>query len=134
MVFLRPHGLFAVSWQPQCQEGCLEFLEGSADFSYILKGAFVVRKRMCVLWLFVLIFGFPFAGVAGAAMPPEIEWQKCHGGPSVDEAGSIQQTSDGGYIVAGKAYSNDGDVSGSRSGSDGWVVKLGPGGNPADRR
>jgi len=30
-----------------------------------------------------------------------IQWQKTYGGQSHDEASSIQQTSDGGYVVAG---------------------------------
>ena len=53
-----------------------------------------------------------------------IEWQKCLGGTDGDYANSIQQTSDGGFIVAGQTYSNDGDVSGNHGGSDAWVVKL----------
>ncbi|MBN1324227.1 MAG: hypothetical protein JW986_09590 [Methanotrichaceae archaeon] len=53
-----------------------------------------------------------------------LEWQKCLGGSGEDYAYSIQQTSDGGYIVAGDTSSNDGDVSGNHGGSDYWVVKL----------
>ncbi|MCK4664989.1 MAG: T9SS type A sorting domain-containing protein [Bacteroidales bacterium] len=53
-----------------------------------------------------------------------IEWQKCLGGTGDDKAYSIQQTTDGGYIVAGYSDSNDGDVSGNHGGSDSWVVKL----------
>ena len=53
-----------------------------------------------------------------------IQWQKCYGGSSNDEANSIQQTTDGGYIVAGTTYSNDGDVLGSHGGTDYWIVKL----------
>ena len=54
-----------------------------------------------------------------------IEWQKSFGGSGRDYASSIQQTSDGGYIVAGSSVSNDGDVSGNHSlGEDYWVVKL----------
>ena len=53
-----------------------------------------------------------------------IEWQKCFGG-SLDDAGrSIQQTTDGGYILTGNTVSNNGDVSGNRGGTDVWVVKL----------
>jgi len=54
-----------------------------------------------------------------------IEWEKSYGGSGRDYASSIQQTSDGGYIVAGSSVSNDGDVSGNHSlGEDYWVVKL----------
>ena len=41
---------------------------------------------------------------------------------------SIQPTTDGGYIVAGVTYSNDGDVTGNHAGADSWVVKLAPDG------
>ncbi|WP_128694285.1 PKD domain-containing protein, partial [Methanoculleus taiwanensis] len=58
-------------------------------------------------------------------------WQQCLGGSSTDYAWSIQQTSDGGYIVAGVTWSTDGDVSGNHGGSDAWVVKLNSSGNPA---
>ncbi len=51
-------------------------------------------------------------------------WQRALGGSDEDEASSIQQTSDGGFIVAGYSYSNDGDVSGNHGNGDYWVVKL----------
>ncbi|MBK8912338.1 MAG: hypothetical protein IPM61_13535 [Chlorobi bacterium] len=53
-----------------------------------------------------------------------IEWQKSLGGSSLDYAKSIQQTNDGGYIVAGYSQSNDGDVTGNHGGVDYWIVKL----------
>ena len=54
-----------------------------------------------------------------------VEWQKCLGGSQDDEAYSIEQTPDGGYIIAGVTYSNDGDVTGNHSSdADYWVVKL----------
>ena len=59
---------------------------------------------------FLLIFFFHAAIVVGQQVP-EITWDKTYGGAIYDEANSIQQTSDGGYIVAGKTRSNDGDVS-----------------------
>ena len=54
------------------------------------------------------------------------EWYKCLGGNGIDVAQSVQQTSDGGYIVAGSTYSNDGDVSGNHGASDFWVAKIAP--------
>ncbi|HHZ64519.1 MAG TPA: hypothetical protein EYN51_03310, partial [Flavobacteriales bacterium] len=58
-----------------------------------------------------------------------IEWQKSLGGSNTDWAYSIQQTTDGGYIVAGWSQSNDGDVTGNHGGGDYWVVKLDVSGN-----
>ena len=53
-----------------------------------------------------------------------IQWQKTLGGINGDSSASIQQTTDGGYIVAGNTNSNDGDVSGYHGGGDCWIVKL----------
>ena len=55
---------------------------------------------------------------------PNIEWQKVYGGTHQDEAYSIQQTTDGGYIVAGQTSSTDGDVIGNHGEIDYWVLKL----------
>jgi hypothetical protein len=52
-----------------------------------------------------------------------VSWQKTYGGTSSDFASTIQQTSDGGYIVAGNTYSysdKEGDI---------WVLKLDASGN-----
>jgi uncharacterized delta-60 repeat protein len=48
-----------------------------------------------------------------------IEWQKTYGGNDDDEAYSIQQTSDGGYIVAGETWSFIAGYEGVI-----WVLKL----------
>ncbi|MFL5729313.1 MAG: gliding motility-associated C-terminal domain-containing protein [Cytophagaceae bacterium] len=63
-----------------------------------------------------------------------IQWQKSLGGSEADQASSIQQTSDGGYVVAGYSQSNDGDVTGNHSPAgtffrDFWIVKLDNAGN-----
>ena len=58
-----------------------------------------------------------------------IEWQKCLGGSSFDLANAIQQTADGGYIVAGKSVSKDGDAIGRTESGDFWIVKLNSTGN-----
>ncbi len=58
-----------------------------------------------------------------------IQWEKSLGGINNDYAYSIQQTLDGGYIVAGTSSSKDGDVSGNHGGSDYWIVKLDATGN-----
>jgi len=58
-----------------------------------------------------------------------VQWQKSLGGSKEDAASSIQQSSDGGYIVVGYSTSNDGDVSGNHGDIDYWVVKLDNAGN-----
>lgn len=63
-----------------------------------------------------------------------MQWQKCLGGSNSDYSTSIQQTIDGGYIVAGIAQSNDGDVSGNNGGADYWLVKLSASGGFAERQ
>jgi hypothetical protein len=58
----------------------------------------------------ILVFKLSSAG--------DIEWQRTYGGSDSDSAGSIQQTTDGGYIVAGGTSSfgaRDGDI---------WILKL----------
>ena len=52
-----------------------------------------------------------------------ITWQKTYGGTSSDYGWSIEQTSDGGYIVAGETYSF-GDFS-----DNAWILKLSSTGN-----
>jgi PKD repeat protein len=68
-----------------------------------------------------------------AAEDPGIEWQKCLGGSDstmdVEEAYAVQQTADGGFIVAGRTGSSDGDVEGAHGGVDAWAVKLDPAGD-----
>jgi PKD repeat protein len=62
-------------------------------------------------------------------------WQRPLGGDSTDLAYAVQQTTDGGYIMAGATSSNDGDVTGNHGGAyDAWVVKLDPAGVPAWQR
>jgi Secretion system C-terminal sorting domain len=59
-----------------------------------------------------------------------IQWQKCVGGSSWDEAWGVKQTQDGGYIMAGRTASADGDVAGTNGGTlDYWIVKLSTNGN-----
>ena len=54
----------------------------------------------------------------------DLLWQNCLGGGSSDFGSSIHQTTEGGYIVAGRSSSNNYDVSGNHGDYDFWVVKL----------
>src|SRR6185295_12690926 len=50
-----------------------------------------------------------------------VQWQKCLGGSGDEEPFSIQQTADGGFIIAGYTQSSDGDVSSGHGLSDYWI-------------
>jgi hypothetical protein len=58
----------------------------------------------------------------------EIIWQKCYGGSKFEEAANIFQLSDGGFVVSGYTFSQDGDVLGNHSigtyFSDIWIFKI----------
>ena len=53
-----------------------------------------------------------------------IQWEKSYGGQGSDDAYDIEQTVDGGYIVAGSSASTDFDVTGNHGVWDSWIIKL----------
>jgi Secretion system C-terminal sorting domain len=54
-----------------------------------------------------------------------IQWEHCYGGAGNEYGTSIQQTSDGGYIIAAYSNMNGGDVTGIHSSSnDYWIIKI----------
>ncbi len=58
-----------------------------------------------------------------------LQWQKTYGGSGDEKAYSVQQTSDGGYIIANETDSNDGDISFNHGGFDYWLIKTDASGN-----
>ena len=58
----------------------------------------------------------------------DIIWQKILGGSKADHGFAMDQTSDGSFVLAGYAWSEDGDLAGStiHGYNDFWVVKLAP--------
>src|SRR4030042_2480935 len=75
-----------------------------------MKDSRRIRKAFMEVFFIVAIFIFLFAGTSLA------QWSR-YGGYNVDSAHSIQQTFDGGYIVAGLTHSfgEEGNL---------WVLKL----------
>ncbi|MGB9789308.1 MAG: delta-60 repeat domain-containing protein [Thermotoga caldifontis] len=73
--------------------------------------------------IFFLLFALASCtSPGGGSTPVVITWAKWYGGSSYDRAYSIQQTSDGGYIVAGYTGSFG-------AGGDVYILKLDSDGN-----
>jgi len=80
--------------------------------------------------MLLLLFSL-FYTILSAQAPPIKQWDSTYGGSSFDNLFSLQQTSDGGYILGGwSASDKSGDkTTDSMGGLDYWVVKLGASGN-----
>jgi hypothetical protein len=73
--------------------------------------------------------GLKDAWIVKADVSGSLQWQKNLGGSGDEYAHGVQLTSDGGLVMVGDSFSNDGDVSGhhgSLNYADIWVVKLAP--------
>jgi hypothetical protein len=68
------------------------------------------------------------AAVGQQICPARIQWQQTYGGIGIDEASSVRQTSDGGFIIGGSSYSPYPGY-GNRTapewgGRDFWIVRT----------
>ncbi|MFC1955400.1 hypothetical protein ACFLWZ_02525 [Chloroflexota bacterium] len=103
-----------VEWQKSCggiktdSAGCFE---QTSDGGYIVAGTTAFGAGEEDLWILKLTSN------------GDIEWQKAYGGSNRDLPYSFQQTSDGGYTVAGTTDSF------GAGGNDFWVLKLSSNGN-----
>jgi len=89
----------------------------------------VSQRGFAIFFLCILLF-LPSSGLE----TPVIIWEGNYGGGHEENARSIQETPDGGYILAGSSCSQDGQVSFTGLEKkdfceDFWIVKLDPLGN-----
>lgn len=94
-----------------------------------------IRKFFWLVMSFTLVLSAFIVcpqSVKAVSGDSSVEWTKSLGGSQDDFLYSMEKTSDGGYILSGYTYSNDGDVTGFHPGNDGegkpthdaWVVKV----------
>lgn len=119
------NGLGEISWQKEFGGTYYDVptsVKQTTDGGYIMAGYTISNNGDVVGG--VHVGGLDDFWIVKVNNTGTLEWQKTIGSNGVDRANSIQQTSDGGYIVAGFANSNGGDVSGVYGNADFWIAKL----------
>ena len=98
-----------IQWQRTYGQGIsvkAHSIQQTSDEGYIFAGYIFTSGSSDDVWIVKL------------DLDGDIEWQRTYGGSSIDKAYSIQQTSDGGYIVAGETWSLGANP------YDFWILKL----------
>lgn len=78
------------------------------------------------LFFLTVLFAVPALQLL-AQTPPDMQWEAHYGSNTNDTSKNVLPTSDGGYLLVGRAAANTGDVTGSGflgGNGDGWVTKL----------
>lgn len=79
---------------------------------------------MRTMWSNKVVLVFLMLMSAVEAQPLLPQWQKAFGGTAFEYGMDVQQTNDGGYVMAGFATSANGDLTVNKGGRDFWVVKT----------
>ncbi len=99
-----------------------------------------IIERVCVFWgdkmikknkykmfqVFLVSILFLYLSTLAAASAPAEQWNRSFGGDGKDISRCVQQTSDGGYIVAGTTIPYGKELEGYH---DAWLIKVDKNGN-----
>ena len=118
---IKTNSTGVIQWQSGITIAYMNNVEPTADGGYIAAcfsaGIVPGAEVTCGMGGYdILLVKFSSTGA--------IVWQKCLGGSVADFPGSVQQTTDGGYIVGGYTGSTDGDVVGLHGQTDAWIAKV----------
>ena len=83
--------------------------------------------RICLFFLVLLVNGI--CARVEAQRPVVLQWEKSFGGSSDEAAYSILQSKDGGFLIAGRTFSVNGQVTNPVGDMVGWIVKTDEQGN-----
>jgi len=118
---IKTNSTGVIQWQSGISIAYMAYVESASDGGYIAacyaNGIVPGGEVNCGLGNYdILLVKFSNTGI--------IQWQKCLGGSGQDFPGSVQQTTDGGYIVGGYTGSTDGNVIGQHGQTDAWIAKV----------
>jgi hypothetical protein len=88
---------------------------------FINLNTFTMKKQPVFFALPLLV---QFVCLAGFSQVPDLVWSEAYGGSESDVPQEIQQSGDGGYIIAATTQSDDADVPENHGQTDGWIIKL----------
>jgi len=119
---IKVNNVGTMEWQKSLGGSDIEgakSIQQTADGGYIVTGLTSSNDGDVAMNLGVFDFWLVKLTSTGA-----LDWEKTLGGSGADDASSVLQTTDGGFIVAGYSGSTDGDVTGNHGINDFWVVKV----------
>jgi PKD repeat protein len=118
---LSPDGNF--EWQNTWRGGAGGHTASAIQETFDQSGnpnGYIVAGEFCVSWNWIQDYLSDFdIWIQRLDLDGRLVWQKTYGGDYRDAAYSVQQTTDGGYIVAGQTLINA-DI----YGLDAWILKL----------
>ncbi|MGL2967139.1 T9SS type A sorting domain-containing protein [Flavobacterium sp. XGLA_31] len=124
---LKTNSIGIIEWQKTLGGSSYEFsgnIHQTSDGGYIVTGTTPSVDGDITVTIGLGDFWIVKLNAAGT-----IEWQKSYGGTAEDNSYFIQQTVEGGYVIAGISKSQDVDLLNNHGLADFWILKIDINGN-----